>query len=226
MSPGREAGAFSFLYKVGMLWLLPLAALAAAAPPAGPVPVQLTTYATPSERDFGDDLTEKVQWKSPLDHKIHESLFVAGFAGRDSVDPVLPGVSGAAMEGAGLIDPMLHALDPDLGPMIRLGYRFLTLDSWNERARRAYFSLAKSPLAADGHSLAPGVSAAVRPRNKLFPRGRLVRLVCGGKPIGDRLIHDTCSSCKDDRHIDLYVAASTTTVDFPADCTAELLPRK
>jgi hypothetical protein len=204
-----------------MLWLILLAASASAAP----VPVKLTTYATPRERDFGDKPSEKVRWKSPLDGRWHESLFVPGFADRDATDPVLPDVSGVAMEGAGLIDPSLHASDPALAPLLRRGWRYLTLDRWNEKKRKAFFTLAKTPLAADEKPLIAGFSAAVRAGNKLFPRGRRVRLTCGGRTFGERRIHDECSSCADDRHIDLYVAASTAPVSTPEDCSAELLTR-
>jgi hypothetical protein len=200
--------------------LLFIAALAA----AEPVPVRVTTYAAPSERDFGGAPTRRVSWKSPLDGRVRSSLFVAGFVDRDADDPRLPGVSGVAMEGSGFIEPALHSGDAELASLLRRGWRVLVLERWDEKKRAATFTLAREPLAADGRALKAGLSAAVREGNALFPRGRRVRLVCGGKPFGERLIHDECSSCEGDRHIDLYVAASTAPAAVPDLCTAELLP--
>ena len=206
-----------------MLALTLITSLAAAAP--APVKVRLTTYATPRERDFGDKPAERVRWQSPLDGRFHWSLFVPGFADRDSQDPLIPDASGAAMEGSGWIDPALHAGDPALSAALSKGYRVLVLEHWDERRRKATFSLAKTPLAADGRTLKEGVSAAVRAGNALFPVGSKVRVACGEREFGVRWIHDECSSCKDDDHVDLYVAASTAPAAELTGCTAELLPK-
>ena len=206
-----------------MRQFLLIASLAAAAP--APIPVHLTTYATPRERDFGDKPAERVRWKSPLDGRFHWSLLVPGFADRDSTDPLLPDVSGAAMEGCGEIDPALHRKDRALAPALAAGYRFLILEKWDEKKRVAVFSLAKKPLASDGKALQEGVSAAVRAGNALFPMGRKLRLTCAGKPFGERLVHDECSSCADDHHVDLYITASTAPAPVPNDCAAVLLPK-
>ncbi|MFI5346686.1 MAG: hypothetical protein ACHQ51_09965 [Elusimicrobiota bacterium] len=200
-----------------------LAPLAAAAP--APIPIHLTAYATPRERDFGNKPSQRVRWQSPLDGRLYWSLFVPGFADRDSQDPLVPDASGAAMEGSGWIDPALHTNDRALAAALAKGYRVLVLERWDANKRTASFSLAKKPLASDGSPLREGVSAAVRARNGLFPDGRRVRIACGGRSLGERRIHDECSSCEDDGHIDLYVAASTAAFGELKDCTAVLLPK-
>ncbi|MDE2510095.1 MAG: hypothetical protein KGL74_03135 [Elusimicrobia bacterium] len=115
-------------------------AFADAAP--SPIPVTLTIYATPRERDFGSAPAERIRWKSPLDGRFHWSLFVPGFADRDSSDPRLPDIAGAAMEGSGEIEPAYHRSDRALSAAMAAGYRFLILDQWKARRRLAVFSSA------------------------------------------------------------------------------------
>jgi hypothetical protein len=183
-----------------LLLLLGLAAPAC----AGRWPITATSYATPLESDFGDKATEQVEWHYDGHRTRHRSLFAPGFAGRDSNDPRHEGIMGAGMEGCGIISPELHREDPVLMEAIAHGYHVLTLEHWDERTRTATFILTRYATADDGDPLVPGVSAAVREGGRAFPHGRWVRLYRDGQPAGYRHIHDECSSCEGDYHIDLY----------------------
>lgn len=72
--------------------------------------------------------------------------------------------------------------------------------------------------------LVEGMSAAVRAGNKTFVTGRWVRLHKNGKQFGYRRIHDECSSCETDFHMDLYRNAADTSIDGGA-WEAELMPK-
>lgn len=187
-----------------MRLLLPALLLATTAT-AAPVVIKVTSYATPLESDFGDKATQTVRWRIDGHKTFHESLFVPGFVSRDSDDPKHPGINGAGMEGCGWIDPALHKGDAALSAALAKGYRVLTLDRWVEKTKTAVFVLTKHPIGGgDGAPLVEGESASVREGNKAFPMGRWVRLYKDGKPFGARRLHDDCSSCETDYHIDLY----------------------
>jgi hypothetical protein len=179
-----------------------------AGPPEGILsarrPIAATWYAAPLESDFAARATEGARWSLDGSSTVHRSLFASGFASRDAEDPKHPGIQGVGMEGGGWISPELHRGDTDLSAALAAGLRVLTLEHWDPARRKAYFSLTRAPLGADGEPLVAGVSAAVRPGNKLFPRGRWVRLYKDGAPAGERRIHDDCSSCEADNHIDLF----------------------
>jgi hypothetical protein len=204
-----------------VLAFLALAAVAAQAL----TPVTVTSYAVPVESDFGARATEKARWRLEGTKTTHESLFAPGFASRDSDDPKHPSVMGAGMEGSGWISPELHKDDPALSAALKAGYRVLTLDRWDPKLRKAFFILTKRPVGGDdGEPLIEGVSAAVRAGNKAFPTGRWVRLFKDGAPAGLRRIHDECSSCETDLHLDLFREADDTSVDG-GRWEAELMPK-
>jgi hypothetical protein len=200
-----------------------LAGLCSAAPRPSATPVRITYYAAVAERDFGDAATEPVRWSLPGSTETHSSLFVKGFASRDAEDPKRPGLSGAAMEGAGLIDIALHQGDAALRGAWERGYRVLTLERWDTRTRTPTFILTRSPKTATGDAVA-GRSAAARPGNRLFPLGSEVEVLCPGRPAERRVVDDTCSSCGSDAHLDLYVAPERVR-DGVFRCRARLLGR-
>lgn len=199
--------------------LLALMALPCA---AARVAVRVTTYATPLESDFGRTPSERVVWRREGQARRHESLFVPGFASRDVEDPLHPGVYGAGMEGAGFISPELHQDDAALQSALKAGYRVLSLERWDEKTKTAYFLLTRRAVAADDAPLVAGRSAAVRRGDALFPEGRWVRLWKDGVDQGERLLHDECSSCEVDAHIDLYGPLDAPSIDGRWE--AELLP--
>lgn len=208
-----------------MLPLLTLLAgvCAAAAPRPAGVPVRITYYAAVAERDFGGKAAEPSRWSLPGSTVTHRSLFVKGFASRDAEDPKRPGLAGAAMEGAGLIDISLHQDDAALKAAWERGYRVLTLERWDKRTRTPTFILTKSPKTATGDAVVDR-SAAVRPGNTLFPLGSEVEVRCPGRPPERRVVDDTCSSCGSDAHLDLYVAPERVR-DGVFRCRARLLRR-
>lgn len=168
-------------------------------------PVKVTTYSSPREEDFGDRATEPARWRLPGSRLEHASLFAPGFASRDREDPKHPGIMGVGMEGGGWLAPRLHRGDAALEAALKAGYRALVLERWDEAARTATFLLMRSPVGGDdGAPLVEGVSAAVRAGNRVFPTGRRVRLYRDGVFFADRKIHDECSSCESDDHIDLF----------------------
>ena len=167
-------------------------------------PVLLTVYSSPHERDFGDKAVESVTYRDPETGKPRTSLFAKGFGGRAVECPTHPGIFGAAMEGSGWIDPTLHEDDPGLSRLLKRGYVVLSLQEWDEKTGRALLTLSKVPMAADGKPLIHGLSAAGRPGNKRFPLGGRVQIRCPGAPPEVRLVHDECSSCETDDHLDLY----------------------
>lgn len=185
-------------------------------------PITATWYAAPVESDFGARATEPAEWRLEGSREAHRSLFAPGFASRDADDPEHPGISGAGMEGGGWLSPELHRNDAALSAALAAGYRVLTLERWDPARRKAEFSLTRAPVGADGAPLVAGVSAAVRRGDKLFPRGRWVRLYKDGAPAGERLIHDDCSSCETDAHIDLFQDLDAPVPDGRWE--AELLP--
>ncbi len=168
---------------------------------------RLTFYSEPSEADFGSPEisgVEKVRYIGP-DHKLHSSEFVKGFASRDSKDPINKNIYGVGMEGSGYIDPNYHTKDPYLSKMLKMGYRVLNLERWNEATKTATFSLAKAPRGEDS-PLIMGVSAAVREGNKLIHSGDCLAIFLPNKKfLGYHLVNDSCSSCKDDEHVDLFL---------------------
>ena len=206
-----------------MILLFVFAALCANAQPARRL-VKVTSYAAPLEADFGDKATEKAQWRLEGSKILHESLFAPGFASRDAEDPKHPGIMGAGMEGSGWISPDLHDGDRALSSALKAGRRVLTLERWDAKRRKATFVLTRGPVAGDGEPLVVGVSAAVRAGNRTFPSGRWVRLFKNGAPAGYRRLHDECSSCESDDHLDLYRAAGDLSVDG-GRWEAELMPK-
>ncbi len=170
-----------------------------------PVAVLVTRYGTPRESDFGAEATEPVPWRDPDTGVRHVSRFVPGFASREVDDPKRPGLLGAGMEGAGWIEPSLHPGDAPLAEALARGYRVLSLESWDPDTGSVLFSLAKAPLAADGSPLRPNESAAVKAGDRLFPMGAWIEVRCAGRSLGRWRVHDECSSCEDDAHVDLYV---------------------
>ncbi|HXT00137.1 MAG TPA: hypothetical protein VN915_05645 [Elusimicrobiota bacterium] len=206
--------------------LLAAAALAAFGLP-GPAsprrPITATWYAAPLESDFGARATEPAWWRLDGSREVHRSLFAPGFASRDARDPKHPGIRGVAMEGGGWISPRLHRGDVPLRAALASGFRVLTLENWDPARRKAEFILTRTPVAGDGAPLVAGVSAAVRPGDRLFPRGRWVRLYKDGAPAGERRIHDDCSSCETDDHIDLFQRLDDPLPD-DGRWEAELLP--
>jgi hypothetical protein len=208
------------------MWLLVAGALAAPAfsQTSPRVQVLVTAYATPLESDFGAQATEEVAWRLKGAFRIHRSLFAPGFASRETEDPKHPGIMGVGMEGAGWISPRLHGGDRDLAAALAAGYRVLTLDRWDERSRTGTFILTRDPLGGDDDlPLVEGVSAAVRAGNALFPTKRWVRLSLNGNPAGYRRIHDECSSCGIDAHIDLYQPVDSPIAE-DGRWEAELMP--
>jgi hypothetical protein len=186
-------------------------------------PILATWYSAPLETDFGARATEPAEWRLEGSRALHRSLFAPGFAARDADDPKHPGIQGAGMEGGGWIAPQLHAGDASLGAALAAGFRVLTLERWDPSSGKAEFVLTREPVGADGEPLVPGVSAAVRTGNRLFPRGRWVRLYKDGAPAGERRLHDECSSCESDGHIDLFERLDAPLPEG-ARWEAELLP--
>lgn len=185
--------------------------------------ITATWYAAPLESDFGARATEAAEWRREDSPAVHRSLFAPGFTARDADDPKHPGIMGVGMEGGGWISPELHRGDADLSAALSAGFRVLTLERWDPARRRAEFTLTRAPVGGDGEPLVAGVSAAVRPGDRLFPRGRWVRLFRDGAPAGERRIHDDCSSCEADDDIDLYQRLDAPLPDG-GRWEAELLP--
>lgn len=207
--------------------MLALAGLLAASALAQTSPrrqVRVTWYATPAETDFGARAVEIAEWRRQDSKKVHRSRFASGFTSRRAHDPKHKDLMGVGMEGAGWIAPELHRDDAALSAALESGYRVLTLERWDAKRRKASFVLTRAPLGGvDDAPLVEGVSAAVRAGDKLFPAGRWVRLFKDGKPAGLRRIHDECSSCVGDDHLDLYETPSGRD-DQEARWEAELLP--
>jgi hypothetical protein len=168
---------------------------------------KITFYSTPRERDFGTpgrNGTDTVTYTGPEGAR-HQSRFVKGFAGRNSQDPVNKDISGAAMEGNGLIEPAFHNDDPYLKKAVAAGYHVLNLENWNEKTRTATFNLSRDVLGSNENPLREHLSAAVRTGDRLIHPGDCVGIVLGSREfIGYRLIDDSCSSCERDDHIDIY----------------------
>lgn len=171
-----------------------------------PIPVAITRYGTPAERDFDAAAEESVVWRDADELKTpHVSRFAKGFACRDCEDPGDPVLSGVAMEGNGLIDPARHRDDPVLLARLAAGFRYLTLDRWDPVTRTPFFILSREPVSSSGSPLIEGRTAAVREGNALFPKGRWIELLDGNRSLGYWLIDDDCSSCASDAHVDAYV---------------------
>lgn len=205
-----------------MLAFLTLFTAAAwAGSPQQAVPILVTYYAAAAERDFGDRASEPAEWSLLGTTATHRSLFAPGFTAREAENPRHPGLSGVAMEGAGLIDIALHEGDAALEAAWKDGYRVLTLERWDPEAGKATFVLTRSPKTATGDAVV-GRSAAARPGDALFPLGSEVEVRCPGREPERRVVDDTCSSCESDAHLDLYVAPQDVR-DGVFRCEARLL---
>jgi hypothetical protein len=187
------------------------------------IPVSITSYSAPYERDYGTGPLVEVSYSIENGTEMHRSKFVKDFVSRYSSNPRNPGLSGVAMEGSGYIDFSLHKNDPYLMKLYEEGYRTLEMKYWDPIKKEAHFYISKAPKNVQRGNLKLGVSAAVKKGNKLFPLNRWVAIKKDGKILEYRFVDDECSSCETEKEIDLFVPAKTRDTSN-GDYHAQLMP--